>query len=145
MGQSPSWETNRLSGTQGIPRLLWNLKVHCSAPKNLPLIPIMHYLNPLQTSHPASWRFTLIFSSCLYLGLPSTYFPSFPEQNSVPVPPTCATVHAHLIFLNLIILTISGEKWKIRSASLHNFLQPPVPFSLFGPKYSLQRPVFKHT
>jgi hypothetical protein len=28
MEQSPSWETNRVSNSQEIPRMLWNPKVH---------------------------------------------------------------------------------------------------------------------
>ena len=47
MQQSPSWEANRFSDSQEIPRIVRNPKVHCRMYKRPPPVPILSQLDPV--------------------------------------------------------------------------------------------------
>ena len=76
MERITSWDANRFSASQEIPRILWNPKVRYRIHKCPPPVLILSQLDPVYVPHLTSWRSILIFSSYLHLGLPSYFFPS---------------------------------------------------------------------
>ena len=73
--QSPSWEPNRFSANQKIPRIVWNPTAHYRIHKCPPPVPILSQINPIRAPHATSWR-SILISFHLRLGLPSGLFPS---------------------------------------------------------------------
>ena len=121
MEQSPSWEANRFSASQEIPRILWNPKVHYRIHKCPPTVLILSQLDPAHTPPPTSWRSILILSSDLRLGLPSGFFPSCFPTKTLYTPllsPIRATCPAHLFLLDVITRTILGEECRSLNTSL---------------------------
>jgi hypothetical protein len=115
--------------------------VHYHIHKSSSLVPILSQTNPVHTNHNISTRSILILSTHLHLGLPSptNLLPSnFPTNNlyTFLFSPIHATCLAHLI-LNLIILIILGEAYKLQSSSLCSFLYPHH-FNPLRPKKSPQ-------
>ena len=86
---------------------------------------------------PTSWRYVLILSSHLRLGLPSGLFPSSFPTKTLYLSPMRVTCPAHLVLQDFIARTILGEEYRSLSSSLCNFLLSPVTPSLLGPNILL--------
>jgi hypothetical protein len=85
--------------------------------------------------HPVFLRCILILSTTLHLGFPNGVLP--PILYAFLFYPIRAACPGNLILLELIILIILGEEYKLWSSSLCSFRQPPVTSSLFGTNTSL--------
>ena len=146
MEQSPSWEANRSSATQEIPRILWNPKVHYRAHNSSPAVPILSQIDPVHATHLASRKPILILFSHLRLGVPSGSFP----QVSPPKPCThlfsphtcympCPSQFSSLAHPNDIW-------WSTQSIKLLVMYPSPLPCYLvpLRPKYPPKQPVFEN-
>jgi hypothetical protein len=87
MEHSPSWEANRFSTGQDIPRFLWNPKTHCRIHMSTLPVPILSQLAPVQT--PTAYFLKIHFNIILSLtpGYPKWSLSlRFPHQNPVYAP-----------------------------------------------------------
>ena len=90
-----TWEANRFSASQEIPRILWNRTVHCSVRKCPTPVPILSQLDPV---HAPTSHFLKIHLIIILLSMPGSSKWSLslrlPHQNTVyasplPVRATC--------------------------------------------------------
>ena len=133
MEQSPSWETNRLSASQEILRILWNPKVHHCIHNSPPPAPILNQIKPVHVPAPipASRRSILILSSHLLLDIPSGSFPQVsPPESCVHLCSPPYVLHATRI--------IFGEEYRSLRSSVCSLLHSSVPSSLLGPNILLR-------
>ena len=111
MYQSPTWEVDRSSASQEIPRILWNPKVHHRIHNIPPHVPILSQIDPVPDFY-ASWRPILVLFSHLGCGLASSLFPSGLPTNTLYAPHLSsirATCPAYLILLDFMIGIVFGE------------------------------------
>jgi hypothetical protein len=129
----PSWEAANCADTQELPSISWNPKVHYCVYKRPPLTPTLNQINPIHTI-PFYLRSILTLPTHLHLGCPCGLFPSgFPTNTlyAFLFAPVSATCSLHLILLDLIILILPRENYKLWRSS-YSFLQPRVTSSLFS-------------
>jgi hypothetical protein len=131
--QSPSWEVNRFSASQEIPRILRDLKVHYRIHKCPPLVPILSQINPLRAlpSNFLKIHLNIILPSTprypkwsLPLKFPHQnpiYASSVPHTRYMPRPSHSRFYHSHNI-----------GYYRSLSSSLCSFLHSPVTSYLLG-------------
>ena len=124
------------AASQEIPRIFvtWRFITVLTSARHLSL----SWANSIQSSQPppTSWRFILILSSHLRLGLPNGLFPSgFPTRTLCRLLPSPirATCPAHIILVDFTTHTILGKEYRSLSSSLYNFFHSSVTSSLLGP------------
>ena len=130
MEQSPSWEVNRFSASQNIPRISQNTTVHYRIHKCPPPVPILSQLDPVHTPTSPSWRAILIWSFHLSPGLPSDLFPSgFPTKTLYTPLLSPYALHVPPISFFSIFITqrILGEEYWSLNISLCSSPTPPLP------------------
>ena len=132
MQHNPAWYANRSSVSREIPQIVWNLKAHYCIHKNLPLVPMLSYMNLVHTirSYFCNIGFNIIlqFTPKSYKWSPSFRFPHRNHVNfAAPscVPHNAPTSHS-LIWSARSCVVMNTHRHSV----LCNFLQAPATSSL---------------
>jgi len=122
----PYREGNIFSTSQEIPHILETFKVHYRIYNSPSCVHILSQINPVHApSHHLLENPIQYFPPIYAYVFQVASFPQFPHQNPVctsPLPQTCY-IPSHLILLNLITQTVSGEQYRSWSFTLCGAVQ----------------------
>ena len=138
--EQSSWEANRSSVGDEIPRVLWNTTIHYRIYTSLPLFLIQSQMNPVHD--PSFYFLKIYFDSILpFTPRPSKWPLSFRFPHQTPYAPLLfairATCPAYPIIFYLITRMIFGEHYTSLNFKLFSPLDFPITLSLVGPNIFL--------
>ena len=146
--QSPSWEANRFSGSQEIPLILWNPKVHYRVYKSPTPVPILSQLDPVHT--PTS-NFLKIHPNIIRPSTPGSPKWSislrFPHQNPVYASPLTHTRYMSRPSHSSRFYHPNNNGWEVQIIKAPHYIVFSTPLSprpSFRPKYRPQHRILKH-
>ena len=126
--QSTFSKANGSSASEGIPHILWYLRIHYHVHNSPQVVPVLSQINPLHTLQSNLFK---IHFNIILLSMPksSKWYLSFrfPHQNPVCISLLPCTQHMPSYMITPIMF---GGEYKLWNFSLCNFLFPLVTFLL---------------